>query len=401
MKRWDFDRSKGDPDPPHKDDSMSLSIERLHAKVSTTTALIDASTTAHLASLDGVRGIAILGVMLVHVGFPGLELAWLGVDLFFVLSGFLITTLLIGEARRTGGVALGKFWGRRFLRLMPAYGMLAGFVTAAIYWTHWGWTREVRGWDAVDFIRSIWLYYANYAPMKGIWEHQHLTGLLWSLAVEEQFYLIWPILFSLAWSRPGWAEGLAWTLVLAILVTCFLVEPRLLHFRIYTRGLGIMLGCSLALTSARSSGLSRRLGSPQTRLAIVAVGLLSYAAPAVLLALGRIDDTQMHLFFSPIFCASMALLVAMLWYGPRDRLAASLSWGPLAYLGKISYGLYLYHMVAFYLVWNILLVDLGHWPTIARYGLRVSAFLGLSVAIATLSHYAVERPFLKLKSRLR
>src|SRR5205085_2211723 len=80
-------------------------------------------------SLDGLRALAVLAVMLVHVGAPGFPLGWFGVDLFFVLSGFLITTLLERELARTGGVDLNKFWTRRFLRLMPAYWLYAGAIT--------------------------------------------------------------------------------------------------------------------------------------------------------------------------------------------------------------------------------------------------------------------------------
>ena len=355
----------------------------------------------HVASLDGLRALAILAVMLGHVGVPGLTLAWLGVDLFFVLSGFLITTLLIQEVGRTGRVAPGKFWARRFLRLMPAYWLYAGFITLAVGVIHWGWVREWNGWDSRDLLASIWLYYANYAPQAGVWEHQGLTGPLWSLAVEEQFYLIWPILFASLCRQLKRVEWLAWTLVGVIFVTCLMVEPRLLHFRLYTRGLGIMLGCAMALSSARSSKLVQGLGRSAVRTSVVILGVLSVAVPSWLLDRGSIDDTAMHRFFLPIFLVSMTLLVTLLWHGPRNRLNSLLSWQPMAYLGKISYGLYLYHMMAHDLVWKGLLAGFDHWPKFLRFGLRTALFLALSVGLASLSYHLWEKPFLAWKSRLR
>ena len=355
----------------------------------------------HVDSVDGLRAGAIALVLCVHLGLPGVELGWMGVDLFFVLSGFLITTLLAREATRSGRISLPRFWGRRFLRLMPAYWLYAGFVTIAIGVAGWGWTGQAGGWGPGRLIASIWLYFSNYAPSRGIWEHQGLVGPLWSLAIEEQFYLLWPVLFWCLGSRPARAELAAWCLVAASFAHCFAAEPASLHFRIETRGLGIMLGCAVALTTGRSAGLVRWLGRPEVRWAIVAGLALAFAVPTAFFRLGRIDDTQVHLYFLPTFCAASSLVVAMLWHGPRDRIASALSWRPMAYLGKISYGIYLYHELARHLTWAYLLPGIGDWPMPARFGLRAATFLALSVAMASLSYHTLERPFLALKSRLR
>jgi len=126
-----------------------------------------------------------------------MALGGLGVDLFFVLSGFLITTLLVQEAKKTERVSLPRFWARRALRrLMPAYWLYAGFITFSIYVMHWGWMKpEYGGWTPAGFVASIWLYFINYLPMGGLWEHQELVVHFWTLAIEEQFYFLWPILF--------------------------------------------------------------------------------------------------------------------------------------------------------------------------------------------------------------
>ncbi len=355
----------------------------------------------HVAGLDGLRGMAILLVMLVHAGMPGLELGWLGVDLFFVISGFLITTLLVGEARRSGGVSLARFWGRRFLRLAPAYWACVGFVTGSIYLARWGWTGTARGWGPAGYVASLWLYFTNYLPMAGIWEHQAVTGPYWSLAIEEQFYLIWPLVFVGLGARARRAEPAAWALVAAIFAAGFFVDPSALHFRIYTRGLGIMLGCAVALLAARSGPFTRLLRSGGARVGIAAGCLAVFGASSVLAGGLKLDERQLHLFVLPAFCAAASLLVAMLWYGPEDRIASALAWRPLAYVGKISYGIYLYHEFARHLTWTVLLPGLEGWPRPARYGLRVAAFLAISLGLASISYRVLERPFLALKGRLR
>ena len=154
----------------------------------------------HVPSLDGLRGLAVLVVVGVHARVPGTELGFLGVDLFFVLSGFLITTLLAREVDRTGRINLPRFWGRRFLRLGPAYGLYVGALSVA-FLAGVGWQRPWGGWTPPGYLGSLWGYYSNYLPAGGIWEHQWLSMHLWSLAVEEQYYLIWPLLCAAALPR--------------------------------------------------------------------------------------------------------------------------------------------------------------------------------------------------------
>ena len=334
-------------------------------------------------------------------GMPGLELGWLGVDLFFVISGFLITTLMVEEARRDGRISLTRFWGRRFLRLVPAYWACVGSVTLAIFVARWGWTGTARGWGPAGYVSSLWLYFSNYLPMAGIWEHQATTGPYWSLAVEEQFYLIWPTLFVALGCRPGRLEWAAWGLAAAIFAASFVAEPSSLHFRIHTRGLGIVLGCATALAAARSPGFVDRLRSGRARAGVAVACLLIFAVPTLFGSRLRLDERQLHLDVLPIFCVAASLLVAMLWYGPDDRIASALAWRPIAHAGRISYGIYLYHEFARYLTWNVLLPGLDRWPKPIRFGLRTATFLALSVLIASISYRLLERPFLALKARLR
>ena len=154
-----------DPEPARN--LVRVPDPRTKSKIATVTAMsADADAPpptprAHVSSLDGLRGLAVASVMAVHAGVPGFDLGFLGVDLFFVLSGFLITSLLDREHRRAGRVDLGKFWGRRFLRLMPAYYLYVGGLTLAFAAFGWGWREPHGGWTPGGYIASLWFYYVN------------------------------------------------------------------------------------------------------------------------------------------------------------------------------------------------------------------------------------------------
>jgi peptidoglycan/LPS O-acetylase OafA/YrhL len=157
----------------------------------------------HLPALDGLRGVAILGVLLFHTGH--LSGGFLGVDLFFALSGYLITDLLLREIAATGGVSLPAFWGRRIRRLMPALAVMLTSVTLLVWAV--GPPDLVRTtlsdgpWVQVDLVNWHLLaesasYWDRSGPTR-VFEH------LWSIAVEEQFYLVWPVLLLIIarWGR--------------------------------------------------------------------------------------------------------------------------------------------------------------------------------------------------------
>ena len=138
------------------------------------------SMVKHVASLDGLRALAVFAVMYYHSRLPLYHFGWIGVDLFFVLSGFLITTLLAREHRQNGRVSLPKFWGRRFLRLMPAYWIFVGICTILLL-RGVGTFEPDEGWTRGRYIASLWFYFTNYAPLE-LWQYQAISGPLWSLA---------------------------------------------------------------------------------------------------------------------------------------------------------------------------------------------------------------------------
>ena len=358
---------------------------------------------AHVSSLDGLRAIAVLGVMYYHTRLPWFQFGWIGVDLFFVLSGFLITTLLVKDRKAKGKINLPKFWGRRFLRLMPAYWLFVGVCTILIL-RGVGAIDLSTGWSARRYLLSLWLYFTNYAP-GNVWAYQDISGPLWSLAVEEQFYFVWPFVCALTFrfTRRGWVVG--WLLVAATAL-CRYFSPNdfVLHTMLYTRGIGIIAGAAVALSLAE--GLPAWVARG-VRSAAVRVGLMAGSAVFVVVATWLTrhfeweDDDLPHKIFVPIAAALFPCVVVVLWYGPADWIARGLSWMPIAYVGRISYGIYLYHALFKWLVWDQYPGATADMSQAVKVGLRLAAYFGGTIGLATVSYYGVEKPFLRLKERLR
>jgi peptidoglycan/LPS O-acetylase OafA/YrhL len=207
---------------------------------------------SHVPALDGVRGIAVLAVLLYHVGcLPG---GWLGVDMFFVLSGFLITDLLMRERQRTGRVSFRNFYARRGLRLLPA---LIAVLAVTTVWTAWFgpglWGKQAWGSAAL-----VLFYVGNVAMIRG--RDLGLLGHTWSLGMEEQFYLVWPAVLA-GLCRLGRVVTATLTAVAIGAVVAFrtylLYRPakalneftslRRVSFSLDTRGEPVLIGCLVGL----------------------------------------------------------------------------------------------------------------------------------------------------------
>jgi peptidoglycan/LPS O-acetylase OafA/YrhL/lysophospholipase L1-like esterase len=329
-------------------------------------------------ALDGLRAVAVLAVFARHLQLPLASGGWLGVDVFFVLSGYLITTLLLREHDRDGRIALGRFYLRRARRLYPALivvlaagltfaatlsgdGTLGGYLTAA----------ALAGTYTTDLAVLV----------TGNGDYGALTHM-WSLAVEEQFYLLWPValVFALrrgvnvvAWSLAGAGASLA---VLASSLNPADQPTPLGYFYPHTRAYELLLGCTLAAWLTRQP-----LRKPTFAATVGAVGLAG-----LILAVGVAGTDR---FTVPAIAAAGALsclLVAGLATGGGGPAGRLLGVRPLVYLGRISYGIYLWHLPV--------LTVLGHF---VHASLSVSAVLAVAVTtgIAAASHRWVESPFLR------
>lgn len=329
------------------------------------------------SALDGVRAIAVLAVAIVHSWPALLPNGWLGVDVFFVLSGFLITSLLVEEWVGTRGVGLVALYGRRALRLLPALAVVipAGLLVSL---TMPGETASTLR-QAVSALVFGANWFEGAATDHGDWHG--VLGHLWSLSVEEQFYLVWPLLL-LAMLRLG---GVRWALRLSLLSLGAVVVHRTLnwggrpdvYFRTDMRADALLVGCALALLAACSWRPSHRTAVVLTR--IGGVGLLAIAMVprdlkgAPVMALGG---------FTVVAILGAGAVAGVVWAPPRI-----LSGRPLVYVGRISYGLYLWNILV--AVGSARVLGLGYGPAT----LALTVVGGL--ALASASYRYLERPIVR------
>lgn len=287
--------------------------------------------------LDGLRGIAVLLVMAFHEGV--LPNGYLGVDIFFPLSGFLITSLLWGEWERRGGLDLRAFYGRRARRLLPALLIVVAlFASVLIALEPFPGLRPVS-----RLVASTLLFASNWVCLTG--HAGWLGGLIatWTLAQEAQFYLIWPLVLMWLLARQTCSRSIALLLGFAI-PALLLADMGLLHALHYSdyfsplnRAAELLFGCLVA--SAWKAGLVPRIFdswwiSPLALGGLLALVGLGYAA----------SDAQAYaepVYLGAAVCA--AVLILGLLRAPHTALARALSWRPLVYVGTISYCLYLCH----------------------------------------------------------
>jgi peptidoglycan/LPS O-acetylase OafA/YrhL len=316
-----------------------------------------------IPSLDGLRAISITLVVLAHlIRWKHVSLARaetyaaVGVHIFFVLSGFLITNLLLREYERTSTISLREFYLRRTFRIFPAaYVFLT--IVVILYW------HEMRWYH----IAAAFLYVANMDPTRP-W----IFGHLWSLGIEEQFYLLWPFVLK-KWYRQRT------TIVLCV----FLATPvfRTIFYALKIRGgLGsslpvvadrLAIGCLLAILAPRLPKISRRLA-----LAMVFAIIFIPWFPAVT----PLRTLFMLFVLRPLFDISIAGIVLHVIQFPYR----ALNWAPVVWLGKISYSLYL---------WQELFCS--------NRTLHYGYVLALpALACASLSYYFVEKPMLRLRERI-
>ena len=358
---------------------------------------------AYMPALDGMRAIAVMGVLAYHGGISWLPGGFLGVDAFFVLSGFLITSLLVREWSQTGTIALGAFWARRARRLLPALFAVVLFVVCYAAWGVPAGTYPDLRADAL----SALFYVANWhfiVSGSNYFAQSALTSPLthtWSLAIEEQFYLVWPVVVVLILTRTRRLRTLWWT-CLASTVGSALEMVVLFHggsslTRLYygtdTHAQSLLAGATLAvalgmITERRRAGLapdpSLTPTSRRGRLLLAVLGAAGIAACAVLW--WRATGSSSFLYDGGFLVAALsagAVLAAAV-CDPNGLIARALSLRPLRYVGRISYGVYLWHYPLFI------------WLDAARTGLEGAPLFVLRCAItfvvASISFFLLERP---------
>ncbi|MEU5974433.1 acyltransferase [Streptomyces sp. NPDC047315] len=340
----------------------------------------------HIAPLNGLRGLAVLGVLFFHAGhFSG---GFLGVDLFFVLSGFLITGLLLREAQaHNGRIDLLGFWGRRARRLLPALAvMIAG--TLLLLWAFGPPSLLRHALDDTPWVLANLTNWHFIADQVGYWQagDTRVFGHLWSIAVEEQFYLLWPLVTGLA-ARGRYGDrcvaaaavtGAALSLIVMIALTDP-VDTTRVYEGTDTRAFSLLLGALMATATA-----SRLLDHISERTAgwwalVLACGIGAYWITAD-------GQNSPSLFHGGLFLHALAaaLLIACLARAPHTPLGQILGTPALRWFGLISYSLYLWHW-PIYLILSEERLGLAGWD-------RTAVILSASIAAAAVSKRLVEDP---------
>jgi peptidoglycan/LPS O-acetylase OafA/YrhL len=338
-------------------------------------------------ALDGIRAYAILAVLAFHGG-TKLTGGFIGVDLFFVLSGFLITTLLLQEWWKTKTVDLRAFYGRRARRLLPALFLTiaaVGVISALDPGLNHGFAFPLQALATI-FYAGNWIIAFDQESALGLLNHT------WSLAVEEQFYILWPPLLVLALRKRWSTERVALLLLVAAVASAglraalWLVGMRQgLYFRSDTHADGLLLGCALA--AARYTPLLSGL----QRLAQSLLLAITAAAALVVIALKVGFSSFLFLGGYPIVAVCSATIINHVVCGDRSLLARVLSLRPLVWIGARSYGMYLFHLPVM-AVLTPSRVGLAFWPTFV---LRITVIMIAAAA----SYRLVESRFLR-KNRL-
>lgn len=361
----------------------------------------------YMSGLDGLRAFAVMAVVLYHLNIDWAPGGLLGVGIFFVLSGYLITDILAGQWERHRRFDLVDFWIRRARRLLPAmFAMvilvvlwclvvdhsrlpaLAGDVPAALlYVSNW--------W----FIFHKVSYFESFGPASPL-------GHLWSLAVEEQFYLIWPLLLALGLkflpkriNLAGWILSLA---AISALLMAVLYEPGSDPSRVYygtdTRIFALLIGASLAIVWPSAKLKARVSNQARTVLDVVGVGTLFLLGWMI----WHTNEYQPFLYRGGMVLIAIitALLIAVLAH-PASRLAIVLGCKPLRWLGKRSYGLYLWHF-------PVITLSTSQVSTTEPSIIKSIIQVAVSLLLAELSWRYVEQPIrcngfrsLRLKYRLQ
>ncbi len=341
---------------------------------------------AYIPGLNGLRALSVLIVIIAHMGFEHIVPGGFGVTVFFFISGFLITRLLLAESDAKGRLGLGKFYMRRIVRLYPAL-LFMLYVTACVYIIlGYGQPALMELAAGVGYFTNIYQVIARTAGELPFMPWTHL----WSLAVEEHFYLIFPLLVvfcRLNWSKL--ARALCGIIVAALLWRTYIALGTNLPVHDYNYMMtdaridSLAWGCLLSVALHMSGSAERfkhLIGFIPTGLAFIGL-VLSFII--------RDEMFRYTLRFTVQGAAIFILILNLYYWRALDFAFKILEWKPLAWIGSVSYALYLWHVP----ILNLFARSFGDSLTVS-----VAAIL-LSFGLAAFSFYYVEQPFIALRRK--
>jgi peptidoglycan/LPS O-acetylase OafA/YrhL len=349
----------------------------------------------YLAGLDGLRALSVLAVFLYHANISWAVGGYLGVECFFVISGYLITSLLLREYLANQRLALGRFWLRRARRLLPALCLLLVAVVPLAWWLAPDALPRLReDIPGAMLYASNWIFVSREIPYFEKFGRPPLLQHLWSLAVEEQFYLIWPLalwgilhIFRLRshqkTSRLAVPMFLLAGATFALMIRMYTppADPSRVYYGTDTRATGFLLGAGLAMLSKPGSGTSRR-----NRIFDAAgfTGILG-----LLWLFSNLHEYETFLYRGGfLLTAAFTCLVILAVSNSRTRLSRLLGFSPLRWLGTRSYGIYLWH-------WPLMAACNWGSGSAQPDGFTLALQLTLTALLAEFSYRWIEQPIRK------
>jgi peptidoglycan/LPS O-acetylase OafA/YrhL len=345
----------------------------------------------YLPAVDGLRALAVLAVLFYHAGYSWMPGGFLGVEVFFVISGYLVTSLLLSEYRREGGIDLRRFWRRRFWRLYPAtfVAVVATMVYTAVFLP--GELAGLRD-DALGALLfgSNWQQLVSDGSYFSEFGRPPLVRHFWSLAVEWQFYLVWPLvaLGALRWTGRGGLAALAVAVgagstVLMAVLSAPGGDPSRVYYGTDTRLGGLMAGALLATTWSNSAVAHLRAWQVRVLEGAGAVGLAALVFAAV--TVHELDDRLYRGGFAAVAALTALVLLSATNVAARWTQCV-LGTGPLRWVGLRSYSLYLWH-------WPVFMVTRPGSDIDLAEGWLIPLRFGLAFVLAEVSYRFVEEPF--------
>ncbi|HKY65956.1 MAG TPA: acyltransferase, partial [Acidimicrobiales bacterium] len=347
----------------------------------------------YVPGLDGLRAIALLAVLAFHQQFATARGGYLGVSSFFTLSGFLITSLAIDERRRTGRLSWRGFWERRARRLLPAAVVALVAVLVVQAWLTVGSGPRLRGdvLSAVAYVTNWRLVMAD-GGYADLFATPSPVVHFWSLAIEEQFYLVWPVVFliglALLRRRALVMAVVAGAILSSLLMAAMyepLTDPSNVYYNTFTRLSGLLLGGALALVWDPARRAERPAEPGISGAATTGLGLIgAIGLGAIMRTTGEFDSFLYRGGFFLVGLTTCLLIVAAT--NERTAFASVLATAPMTWIGKRSYAIYLWH-------WPIVVFTRPD-ADIALHGMASYAYrIGLTLLLAELSYRLVEAPW--------